>query len=107
MYLYLVGSRFFGTHRDDSDYDYIAEDTPQNRKLCENAGLKRCESRFVRYTSDTMDVCLASPADVKAAIYARDRVAELPNVRELTKAERHQKIQEFFRSYHHAQRELV
>ena len=91
---YLVGSRFFGTHREDSDWDYLGEDTPENRKLCEVLGLKQIPAnpQLTRYWNNGIDICLVS--NLERSIRARDIAAAMPDIKELTKAERHQRIRE-------------
>jgi len=88
---FLVGSRFYGTNREDSDYDYIAEDTPEARQECIKLGLSRLESSpKVRYVGHGFDICLVK--NVKKYVEARDQVAKLPNVTNLSKGERHFKL---------------
>jgi hypothetical protein len=98
---YLVGSRFFGTAKKNSDWDYIALDLPKNRELLENLGLKlrkQTPSGAVQYWGQvgdtTVDVCLVT--NLEARLYARMRAWEFRN---LPKAERHAKIKEFVDAY--------
>lgn len=37
---YLTGSRYFRTHRQDSDYDFFAQDTPALRSFLDSAGFR-------------------------------------------------------------------
>jgi len=95
---YLVGSRFYGMHREDSDYDYVAEDTPENRATCERMGLQRIlSSPKVRYgglsNGRSYDVCLYK--NVAKYVRARDKVAQLPSIYGWTTDERHAKVLEF------------
>lgn len=95
---YLVGSRFFGTHREDSDYDFIAEDNETNRKICEDLGLSRLEPKIpVRYAGEPVDICLVP--NVQPYIRARDEIARLPDLANLSKEERHNKIVTLVRKY--------
>lgn len=94
---HLVGSRFFGTHRPNSDYDYLAEDIPENHQLCVSMGLKKLDSPFQRYYGHGVDVCLVSNLDVR--LKARDELAKLPNVRQLSKRARHSKLKELIDAY--------
>lgn len=90
--LYLVGSRYFGTHRPDSDIDYIGDDSEENRALCEKSGLKRIDSPKTRYAGHGNDVCLYP--DVTKYVQARDKLAEVPGVRDMSTDERHLKLLE-------------
>lgn len=95
---YLVGSRFFGDYREDSDFDFIAEDNEINRRICEDLGLERLQPQIpVRYAAEPLDVCLVP--NVQPYIRARDEVARLPDLLNLTKDERHQKIVSLVRQY--------
>lgn len=95
--LYLVGSRFFGNHRPDSDWDFIGEDSEENRKFCEGMGLSRLtNTSLVRYHGYAIDVCLVN--DIDARLFARDQIALL-DWRKMTKQERHNKIMELVDAY--------
>lgn len=94
--LYLVGSRFFGTNRDNSDFDFVGEDTPENRTLCEKLGAKRIESPFVRYHGKGFDICLVN--NIEAQLFARREVKKL-DVNSMSKKERHEKVKEFIDAY--------
>lgn len=101
---YLVGSRFFGTHREDSDWDFFGADTASNRVLLERLGLKQrptLKSGDIHYWGNYrgrwLDVVLTKALEQR--IHARDVLARLPGVKELTKFERYQKIREIT---HHA-----
>lgn len=89
---HLVGSRFYGTHREDSDYDFIAEDNEENRRTCVSLGLRRLDSPYVRYVGHGLDVCLLK--NVEKYVQARDLLSQVPNVRKLSKYERHSKLKE-------------
>ena len=90
---YLVGSRFFGTYRPDSDWDFLAENTPERHEDCLRLGLKRLEnSPHVRYYGNGLDVCLVD--DLERSLKARDIVASSPEIVNLPKNERHQKLKE-------------
>jgi hypothetical protein len=96
---YLVGSRFYGTHRDDSDWDYLGEECFENRELCERMGLKLVPSPdtggthyWGYFDGRFLDVLLVN--DLANRVHARDKVAEIPGVQGLTKAERHKKVRE-------------
>ena len=89
---YLVGSRFFGDYRPDSDYDLVGEDTPEIREFLERQGFKRLDSIHVRYHRDNLDVCLVE--NLEARLYARDNVDK-----NLPKRERHEKIRELINAY--------
>ena len=96
---YLVGSRFYGTHRDDSDWDYLAENNAKNRERCERMGLQVVPSPptggthyWGRYQGRTLDILLVD--DVMRRVYARDVLAKLPEVKQLSKSERHRRVRE-------------
>jgi hypothetical protein len=96
---YLVGSRFYGTHRSDSDWDYLGEECIANRELCESMGLRLVPSPDTGGThywgyhqGRVYDILLVE--DLANRIHARNEVAKLPNVASLTKAERHKKVRE-------------
>jgi len=94
---YLVGSRFYGLHHEDSDWDYVAGDTPENRELCERLGLKRVDGdKDVRYHGAGMDVWLIN--DVERSVRARDIVAQFPYLSGLTKEQRIQLKKEVYAS---------
>lgn len=84
---YLVGSRFFQTHREDSDIDLIANDTPENRAFLVSKGLECYSNDPVRYVGFGYDVALFP--DVKPYVDARDKLGKAPGVHNLTKRERH------------------
>jgi hypothetical protein len=96
---YLVGSRFFGAHRENSDWDYFGAKTQENREICERMGLKELPPRksgslhyWGKYQGRWLDVLLVD--DLMHKIYARDALAKLPGVEKLSKVERYQKIRE-------------
>lgn len=96
---YLVGSRFFGTHHENSDWDFLGAKTQENRELCERMGLREQpppKSGDVHYwgmyQGRWLDILLTSNLEQK--IYARDTLAKFPNVSQLNKTERYQKIRE-------------
>jgi hypothetical protein len=88
---HLVGSRFFGTARDDSDWDYIGENTEENRIHCLALGLQQLENPR-RFFGHGKDVYLVDNLDLH--LYARELVAALPNVQQMDKATRHEKLRE-------------
>lgn len=90
---HLVGSRFYGTHRPDSDYDYIAANTPENHRYCVQLGLKKLDSKYERYFGHGIDVCLVP--NLELSLYARDELAKVEGVQRMTKQERHAKLKEF------------
>jgi|SRR6185369_13198980 len=45
-YLYLTGSRFFQTHRPDSDFDYFAEDGEEIRTLLNADGFTQTQAQM-------------------------------------------------------------
>jgi len=49
-----MGSRFYGTARSNSDYDYMIIDSESNRATLENFGFKRIEHESLGYT---VDIC--------------------------------------------------
>jgi len=68
---YLVGSRYFGTEHENSDHDYVAQDTPFHREFCENMGMKRVtESKWVKYHGHRVDVLLVQ--NIESALYGRE-----------------------------------
>lgn len=68
---YLAGSRYFGTATEDSDDDYVAQDNPTNRKVCETLGMKRVtESKWVKYHGFRVDVLLVQ--NIESTLYARE-----------------------------------
>jgi|SRR6185436_10977149 len=96
---HLVGSRFFGTNHENSDWDYFAEKTQENRERCERMGLKEQPVRksgsvhyWGLYRGRWLDVLLVD--DLESKLRARDTLAKLPGVAQLSKSERYQKIRE-------------
>lgn len=92
---HLVGSRFFGTDRVDSDYDFIAANTPEVHSECLRLGLKRLDTETNRYFGHGVDVCLVP--NLERSLKARDELASIPNIKDLSKSERHLKLKEIMR----------
>jgi hypothetical protein len=97
---HLIGSRYYGVNREDSDYDYIAQDTPENRALCESLGMQRVpDDPRVRYYGNKHDVMLYTE-DVNKYVKARDELAKRP-VYGLTTDERHALLMEILQEDAH------
>lgn len=90
---YLIGSRFFGTHRPDSDWDYVGEKNLENQKLCETLGMKEVPGSpspsMMRYWGMNHDILLVD--DLPRQLRIRDEIARFPN---LSKEERQKKMKE-------------
>jgi hypothetical protein len=79
MTFYLTGSRFFGTETAESDYDYFAEDSEDNRKLLShNDFIVECETYVgdpiiaIVYKRDNVHVQLVK--DVRAKRWIQDKL---------------------------------
>jgi hypothetical protein len=97
MILHLVGSRFYNAHREDSDFDYIGENTPEMRRFCLSLGLRRLDqSKHERYWGHGIDVCLVPNLEI--SLKARDALLKIPNIDKMSKADRHDKLMEVMRA---------
>lgn len=75
MDLYLTGSRFFGGFREDSDYDYMGQYTPDNLKELLERGFK--VGSVCLFSKDhSEDIFLVN--DIDRFVKARDHLLKLP-----------------------------
>jgi len=82
---YLTGSRFFGTHNENSDWDFFTEDCPEVRKELENLGFVEEQNSYSDdltnkvYVHQSARIHVQCVKNVWAKTVIQDCIAELSN----------------------------
>jgi len=72
---FLTGSRFFGTHHENSDWDFFVEDSPQIRKVLENWGFVE-ENKYHYFDMLTNIVYAHKQANIHVQCVKNARIKE-------------------------------
>ena len=102
MSLFLIGSRAYGCHRPNSDWDYMGEDNPENHQYCQSLGLRRVwnirvPQYFGKVGNRWMDVILVPDIDLRLQVH--EELGDMPDMRFLSKEERTQRLRKLRIAY--------